>query len=109
MIDLERRISGDWIALKEKLNDLYALLDAFGITASELRAESGHLRLSVESGIVEYKRSRLAPVLSGLETARFRTLSLEEIARLTGAPPETIKSRLRYAYRRLRAALEDLQ
>jgi hypothetical protein len=80
MIDLARRISGDWIALKEKLNDLYALLDAFGVTASELRVESGHLRLSVESGIVEYKRSRLAPVLSGLETARFRTLSLEEIA-----------------------------
>ena len=80
MIDLARRISGDWIALKEKLNDLYALLDAFGVTASELRAESVHLRLSVESGIVEYKRSRLAPVLSGLETARYRTLSLEEIA-----------------------------
>jgi RNA polymerase sigma-70 factor (ECF subfamily) len=36
-------------------------------------------------------------------------LSLEEIARLTGVPAETIKSRLRYAYRRLRAALEDLQ
>ena len=80
MIDLARRISGDWIALKEKLNDLSALLDAFGVTASELRAESVHLRLSVESGIVEYKRSRLAPVLSGLETARYRTLSLEEIA-----------------------------
>jgi hypothetical protein len=80
MIDLARRISGDWIALKENLNDLYALLDAFKVTASELRAESEHLRLSVESGIVEYKRSRLAPVLSGLETARFRTLALEEIA-----------------------------
>ena len=36
-------------------------------------------------------------------------LSIEEIARLAGAPPETVKSRLRYAYRRLRAALEDLQ
>lgn len=36
-------------------------------------------------------------------------LSLEEIASLSGAPAETIKSRLRYAYRRLRAALEDLQ
>jgi hypothetical protein len=80
MIDLARRISSDWIALKEKFNDLLTLLDAFGITASELRAESVHLRLSVESGIVEYKRSRLAPVLSGLETARYRTLSLEEIA-----------------------------
>jgi len=36
-------------------------------------------------------------------------LSLEEIASLTAASGETVKSRLRYAYRRLRAALEDLQ
>jgi len=36
-------------------------------------------------------------------------LSLAEIAGLAGVPLETIKSRLRYAYRRLRAALEDLQ
>lgn len=36
-------------------------------------------------------------------------LSLGEIAELAGVPAETIKSRLRYAYRRLRAVLEDLQ
>lgn len=36
-------------------------------------------------------------------------LSLAEIAGLTGDGEETVKSRLRYAYRRLRAALEDLQ
>ena len=36
-------------------------------------------------------------------------LSLGEIAGLAGVPSETVKSRLRYAYRRLRAALEDLQ
>lgn len=35
-------------------------------------------------------------------------LALDEIARLAGVPSETIKTRLRYAYRRLRAALEDL-
>ena len=34
-------------------------------------------------------------------------LSLEEIAGLTSASVETVKSRLRYAYRRLRNALED--
>lgn len=34
-------------------------------------------------------------------------LSLEEIATLSGVPTETVKSRLRYAYRRLRSALED--
>lgn len=36
-------------------------------------------------------------------------LPLGEIAALAGVPAETIKSRLRYAYRRLRNALEDLQ
>ena len=36
-------------------------------------------------------------------------LTLEEIAQLTNASTETVKSRLRYAYRRLRGALEDLQ
>jgi RNA polymerase sigma-70 factor (ECF subfamily) len=36
-------------------------------------------------------------------------LALAEIAALTGDPEQTIKSRLRYAYRKLRAALEDLQ
>lgn len=36
-------------------------------------------------------------------------LSLGEIATVSGVPSETVKSRLRYAYRRLRAALEDLQ
>jgi RNA polymerase sigma-70 factor, ECF subfamily len=36
-------------------------------------------------------------------------LSLEEIAGLTAVSAETVKSRLRYAYRRLRAALEDME
>jgi RNA polymerase sigma-70 factor (ECF subfamily) len=36
-------------------------------------------------------------------------LALLEIAALTSTSVETVKSRLRYAYRRLRAALEDLQ
>jgi RNA polymerase sigma-70 factor (ECF subfamily) len=36
-------------------------------------------------------------------------LSVGEIASLAAVPAETIKSRLRYAYRRLRAALEDPQ
>jgi len=36
-------------------------------------------------------------------------LSLAEIATLTAVSGETVKSRLRYAYRRLRVTLEDLQ
>lgn len=36
----------------------------------------------------------------------FNDMSLEEIALTTGVGPETVKSRLRYAYRRLREQLE---
>jgi RNA polymerase sigma-70 factor, ECF subfamily len=36
-------------------------------------------------------------------------LALDEIASLADVPSETVKSRLRYAYARLRAALGDLQ
>jgi RNA polymerase sigma factor (sigma-70 family) len=62
-------------------------------------------------------RSRLVAALAGvpkLQRDAFLLhveggLSLEEIASLTAAAGETVKSRLRYAYRRLRAALEDLQ
>jgi DNA-directed RNA polymerase specialized sigma24 family protein len=34
---------------------------------------------------------------------------LTEIAALTSTSAETVKSRLRYAYKRLRTVLEDLQ
>ena len=36
-------------------------------------------------------------------------LALDEIAHVAAAPVETIKSRLRYAYGKLRGALEDLR
>jgi RNA polymerase sigma-70 factor (ECF subfamily) len=36
-------------------------------------------------------------------------LALADIARLSGAPTETVKSRLRYAYARLRTSLGDLR
>lgn len=79
MVELAKRISGDWIELRETLNDLHAFVDQLRIGSQELREEAQRLRLSVEQGIVEYKRARLAPVLSGLETARFRSLALGEI------------------------------
>ncbi len=60
---------------------------------------------------------RLLDALSGVPPAQRDAfllhveagLSLGEIARLAEVPVETVKSRLRYAYRRLRGALEDLQ
>lgn len=71
----------------------------------------------LQSSIDTQARGRLVAALGavpGLQRDAFLLhveagLSLEEIASLTTASAETVKSRLRYAYRRLRAALEDLQ
>jgi RNA polymerase sigma factor (sigma-70 family) len=60
---------------------------------------------------------RLVEALSGIPPAQRDAfllhveggLSLPEIAALTSTSAETVKSRLRYAYKRLRAVLEDLQ
>ncbi len=80
MVELEKRISGDWIDLKEVLGDLLGLVDLLKIPVTELRAVADSLRVSMEQGIVEYKRSTLSPVLAVLETVRYKNLVMEEIA-----------------------------
>jgi hypothetical protein len=75
MAELEKKISGDWIELKEKSNDLYVLLDAIALPQHSLSTVADKLKLSVEQGVVEYKRSLLSPVLVALETARYKSLS----------------------------------
>ena len=79
MADLDKRISGDWIELREKSNDLYALLDLFGLPALQLRAAADTLRHCVEQGMVEFKRTLLAPTLVALEGARFKSLEAGEM------------------------------
>lgn len=79
MVDLEKKISGDWIELKEVVNDIHALLDLLAVLPAQLAEASARLRLSVEQGIIEYKRTCLSPVLVALETARYKSLGVEEI------------------------------
>ena len=79
MPDLEKRISGDWIELREKANDLYTLLDALAVPPHQLLASAETLRHSVEQGIVEFKRTLLAPVLVALEAARYKSLATDDM------------------------------
>ncbi len=85
MAELEKRISGDWFELREKAGDFHALLDALPLSPSQLRDSATTLRLSVEQGIIEFKRSMLSPVLVALETARYKTLDGEEMIEQEGS------------------------
>jgi hypothetical protein len=79
MPGLEKRISGDWIELREKASDLYTLLDVLAIPPYQLLASGEVLRHSVEQGIVEFKRTLLAPVLVALEAARYKSLATDDL------------------------------
>ncbi len=79
MVELEKRITGDWIDIRDKLGDLDGLLQLLGLSPAELKTTADALRLSMEQGIVEFKRSTLSPVLAVLETVRYKSLAVEEI------------------------------
>ena len=74
MVEMEKKISGDWFELREKAGDFHALLDALPISPAEMREGAAKLRLCVEQGIIEFKRTMLSPVLVALETARYKSL-----------------------------------
>lgn len=79
MVELDKRISGDWIELKEAAGELRPLLEHLALPPGDLAAAAARLRLSVEQGIVEYKRTSLSPILVTLETARYRSLQVEQV------------------------------
>jgi len=79
MSDLERRISGDWIELREKANDLYSLLDWLAVPPAQMLSAATVLRHSVEQGIIEFKRTQFAPVLVSLEAARYKSLAADDM------------------------------
>ena len=79
MIDLERRISGDWIEAREAAAEQYALVKFFQLTADRLRDIARSLRLCVEEGILEYKGALLRPVFVSLEAMQFQSVSFVEL------------------------------
>lgn len=79
MSDLEKRISGDWIDLREASADFYALNGLFKVSREEMLAERQALTLANEEGVTEYKRARLLPVYATLENMLYKALTQEEI------------------------------
>ncbi len=79
MVELERRITGEWIEMREAGGDLPGLDDRVRLTEAELREQAGRLKLAVEEGIVEHKQSVLRPVFTSLESMKYQTLPSTEL------------------------------
>lgn len=84
-----------------------ALVDAIPgsrVDEPETRVESRATRERIDAALAALPPAQRDAFLLHIESG----LSLADIAAMTGAGEETVKSRVRYAYAKLRAALEDL-
>ncbi|MBW8003774.1 MAG: hypothetical protein FVQ80_17535, partial [Planctomycetes bacterium] len=79
MVELEKRITGDWIVTREAATDLYTLNDYFKIPSRRLIELCESLKAAVEGGLLEYKRSVLQPVFICLEDMKYYSKTLEEL------------------------------
>lgn len=84
-----------------------ALVDAIPgsrVDEPETRAQSRDARRRIDAALATLPPAQRDAFLLHIESG----LSLADIAALTDAGEETVKSRVRYAYAKLRSALEDL-
>jgi hypothetical protein len=81
MVELERRISGDWIDSREAAADQYRLTEHFKLGPERLHALATEMRKAVEEGLLEYKEVTLKPFFNALEAVQYQSLSAEELQR----------------------------
>jgi len=76
---LEKKITGDWFDIREKSSNLTDLEDYFAFSIPLLGKIIDKIRLSVEGGIIEYKRSSLLQIFSRLESLKYDSKSFENL------------------------------
>lgn len=84
MEELEKKIAGDWFDIKENAENIHDLEEYFDLSTAQLRQLVQDIRLSVEEGIIEYKRNVLNPVLQFLESMQYDSRGFENLRRFSG-------------------------
>jgi hypothetical protein len=80
MDDLEKRVAGDWFDLRENAENPWDLEDYLGIELKDYLDLMQDLRLSVEEGVIEYKRKVLYPLFGFLDSMQYDSRGFEELS-----------------------------
>ncbi len=80
MSDLEKSITSGWYEVRTRLDKPDDLFDYLEISRGDLQTLAEGLRLSVEGGVVEYKRSLLHSVMSNLGTLKYDSKAITDLA-----------------------------
>ncbi len=84
MEGLDKKISGDWFDIKSTADDLWELEEHLELTLPQMETTVEEIRLSVEEGIVEYKRKILLPLFSFAESLKYDSKGFETLVQQAG-------------------------
>ncbi len=75
----EKRITGDWIDLREASKDFYTLLEYLKPDKELIKKQINLINQSVEEGLIEYKYSILMEIFIALENMKYQSLNAQDI------------------------------
>jgi hypothetical protein len=79
MKDLEKRIVGDWIDIREAYKHQFSIIEYFKLEKTEILAIIDKLEFASEQGIVEYKKSGLIEFYRAIEDIRYKSFGVETL------------------------------
>ncbi len=79
MENIDKRITGDWIDLREASKNFYSLVEYLKPDKNTLNKLINQINSSIEEGLIEYKYSSLMPVFMALENMKYQSLNAEEM------------------------------
>ncbi|TVR59726.1 MAG: hypothetical protein EA426_06655 [Spirochaetaceae bacterium] len=77
-----RRVTGDWIEIREAARDIDNLKKVIGVSEAVLTSHAAALRAAVEGGVVEFKKTVLRDVFAVLREVKYRTVDHAQLRRL---------------------------
>jgi len=81
MDGLEKKVSGDWFDIKNNADDVRELEEYFDLKSQDFAETVQEIRLSVEEGIIEYKRKILFPLFNFLESLKYDSKGFDDLIR----------------------------
>jgi hypothetical protein len=79
MQDLNKKLSGNWIDIRNNINDYQKLKDYFKLATADLKIQYERLKFAVEQGMLEYKQVVLSPLYRFFENIKYENPTMEEI------------------------------
>lgn len=79
MMELDKYVHSDWFEIREKYDNVFSLDEYMDLTVPQLEEIIQSIRLSVEEGVLEYKRMIISRILSFIESLKFDTKQFAEI------------------------------